>query len=103
MRLYLGYKIVVQNFFVSQTQAEQSQFPTTMPTTKPTHLLLLLLPRPAAAATNAAAASSPGCCCCYLARLRLIGKRKIEQLVIVLSDHAIRNSSAAIWNRESKN
>jgi len=60
MRLYLGYNFVVQNFFVSQTQAEQSQFPTTMPTTKPTHLLLLLLlPRPAAAA----AASSPNCCC----------------------------------------
>ena len=50
MRLDLGYKIVVQKFFVAQTQAEQSQFLTTMPTTKPTHLLLLLLPRPAAAA-----------------------------------------------------
>jgi hypothetical protein len=57
MQLDLGYNIVVRKFFVAQTQAEQSQFLTTVPTTKPTHLLLLLLPRPAAAA-----ASSPGCC-----------------------------------------
>jgi hypothetical protein len=52
MRLDLGYKIVVQDFFIAQTQAKQSQFPTTMPTTKPTHLLLLLLPP----------RSSPDCC-----------------------------------------
>jgi hypothetical protein len=58
MRLDLGYKIVVQKLFVAQTKDEQLQFPTTMPTTKPTHLLLLmlLLPRPAAAAAAAAAA-----------------------------------------------
>jgi hypothetical protein len=49
-RLDLSYKIVVWKFFVAQTQAEQSRFPTTMLTTKPTHLLLLLPPRPAAAA-----------------------------------------------------
>ena len=57
MRLDLGYKIVVQKLFVAQTKDEQLQFPTTMPTTKPTHLLLLmlLLPRPAAAAAAAAA------------------------------------------------
>ena len=82
MRLDLGYKIVVRNIFVAPIQAEQLQFPTTMLTIKPTHLLLLLMiyifsPPPTATATNAAAASSPGCCCCcYLARLLLIGEKK---------------------------
>ena len=42
MRLDLGYKIVVRNFFVAQTQAEQSHFPTTKPTTKTTHLYQIL-------------------------------------------------------------
>jgi hypothetical protein len=37
----------------------------------------------------------------YPQRLQLIGKRKIEESVIVLSHHAIRDSSAANWNRES--
>jgi hypothetical protein len=72
MRLDLGYKIVVRKFLVAQTQAKQLQFPTTMLTTKPTHLLLLL-PRLAAAAAAALQYRALVICCGTEMKILVVG------------------------------